>query len=1009
MSTLLTDRAFSLRAAPLLTGLLLASLTFAQGEAADHELFENKVRPLLDKRCGNCHGEDALGELRLDSRAAILAGGASGPAIVVGQPDQSLLIQAVRHELPKLEMPMTGGKLTAEQIADLSLWVERGAPWPGEIGPGETNSSGDASSTASLAALVSDEDRSFWSFQPIEKPAVPQVEDIAWIQTPIDNFIRRKLETNNLSPAPLASKNDLLRRLSFDLTGLPPTPAEIAQFLADDRQGAINDVIERLLASEHYGERWGRHWLDVARYGEDDTRGLAEDGTGRERYPNAFRYRDWVVKAINTDMSWPTFVKAQIAADLLPEEDRQELLPALGLLGAGPWYYDLAEPATARADERHDKVDVTTRGFLGLTVGCARCHNHKYDPIPTADYYSLAGLFSNSVYHEYPIGTQEQIESYEKDKEYRKVLKKSLGKYTSVEGDQLAIVLSYQISKYMMGAWKVAGEPKLKPETVAYQDKLDLELLQRYVAFLAKEPKNYQNLVDWQTMIAKGGDDKEQEKEAQKLADRFQREVLDVYEERRKLREQNEYIIANGSKPPRDRKSTPMPNGFESFFDQHQLELETMPRESMLLAQDVFDIDIDKTTDVYDPEPGLLRFWGWGLERQLSSRATEHLSAVRAQIEELDKPENQLPFVMGLKDLEPEQITDLGLHLRGSPNNLGAPVPRHFLTVLSPGEPERFSSGSGRLEFAEAVASHPLTARVIVNRVWRWHFGTGLVDTPSNFGKMGERPSHPELLEYLAARFLEEGQSLKWLHREILGSRTYQLSAQKIAANNKQDPDNRLYWRANRRRLGAEAIRDSLLATAGNLDRSIGGRSLELNDEKNLRRTLYSKVSRFQLDTYLQTFDFPNPSLTAERRFVTNVPLQNLYFMNSDFVKQQAEVLAKRLAKPRGVVAASPAEAKVGPSGGLGNEPGATVDLGAIGPPSDRERIERAYLLLYGRSVSEKELALGLAYLEEARKEGVSQTAEAENDGEVAKQEVDPAWVQYARALFNANEFRFLS
>ena len=338
-----------------------------------------------------------------------------------------------------------------------------------------------------------------------------------------------------------------------------------------------------------------------------------------------------------------------------------------------------------------------------------------------------------------------------------------------------------------------------------------------------------------------------------------------------------------------------------------------------------------------------------------------------------------------------------------------------------------WTEGSGRRQFAEATSSHPLTARVVVNRVWRWHFGTGLVDTPSNFGKMGERPSHPELLEYLASRFVEEGQSLKWLHREILRSRTYQLAATSVDANHAKDPDNRLYWRGNRRRLDAESIRDTLLAAAGNLDRTLGGRSQSLADPENARRTLYGTVSRFQLDTYLQTFDFPNPGITAEKRFVTNVPLQNLYFMNSDFVTRQAQTLAKRLATPRSESITEPATTL----GALGSVVGVgvnTVDVEVSRTPSDRERIAHAYLLLYGREVTDEETSLGLDFLRQARErasssDGGAKVEPGSDDGESADArsekasktesktaaEPEAAWVQYARALMSANELRFVS
>jgi cytochrome c553 len=980
----------------------------------DHELFETRIRPLLQQRCFKCHGEDTLGDLTLDSRAAVLAGGASGPAIVPGDPDRSLLIQAVRHELPNLKMPMTGPRLSAQQIADLEEWVGRGAPWPGETGATGTGAEEPAAAVAS--SLVTGEHRAFWSFQPLASPEPPAIDDPSGALTPIDRFLQARFDAEDIEPLPRAGKPELLRRVTFDLTGLPPTPAEIEAFVADEEPDAFARVVDRLLATPHYGERWGRHWLDVVRYGEDDGRTLAEDDSGQERYPNAYVYRDWVIRAFNEDLPYDRFIEAQLAADLLPEDERRAALPGLGFLGIGPWFYDIAEPAVARADERHDRVDVTTRAFLGLTVGCARCHNHKYDPIPTADYYALAGIFANTDYHEYPIGTQEEIAEYEQGKALKKALKKAAKQYEEAESKQLSRRLAHEVSRYMMGAWKVTGEPALEPKKVANEDELDLELLERFVRFTRKEPKHYPNLVDWQAMIAQGGDDEEQEKRAQELADGFQRELLELLVERDELEEHNEYLIARGSKPPRERKSVPMPNEFESFFDRHQLELETLANEEMKLYQDVFELDIDLTVYPIVYEPALLRFWGWGLERQISPQARAHLEMLSAKVKELEDPKKQLPFVMGVADKQPEQIADLELHLRGSPKNLGAPVPRHFPTVLQSGEPERYLETSGRLRLAEQIAEHPITARVLVNRVWRWHFGTGIVESPSNFGTAGQPPSHPELLEYLASRFVESGRSIKALHREIVLSSAYQraaaaaaedrASARLVAGNEAADPDNRLYWRANRRRLDAESIRDALLAVAGNLDREIGGPAKELGDEENLRRTVYGAVSRFQLDTYLQTFDFPNPGISAEQRFTTSVPLQNLYFMNSDFVRRQAEALAKRLATKDGDAGApvETAAAAAGPNVPADVEP-------ATETAPDDERIRRAYLLLYGREVTAKELELGLAFLERARKESIPQQGGAPSPPPAQSPQAAPVedpWVRYARALLAANEFRFV-
>ena len=951
-----------------------------EGLSPGARIFVDKVRPVLERSCFSCHTDDERSGLRLDSRERMLQGGKRGPAIIPGNPEQSRIIAALRHVNDDLQMPRDADQLPDAEIQGFVDWIQAGAEW--------------AELTSPLAIPrrgVTAAERDFWSFRPLSQPAVPEPESTDRVRTDIDRFVLAKLEEKGLEPLGMADRRQLIRRATFDLTGLPPTPEEVEAFVDDTSPDAFETVVERLLTSPHYGERWGRHWLDVARFGEDDTRGLAPGGSGRERYPNAYIQRDWVVEAINRDMPYDLFVKAQIAGDLLEEAEREQAIRGLGFLGGGPWYYDIADPPVARADERHDRVDVTSRGFLGLTVGCARCHDHKYDPIGTHDYYALAGIFNNSDYYEYPIAEEDEAEAYEKEKEFIDGLKKSLNEYLSTEGDQLARVLSLQVSRYMMAAWQVTGRPQLPPERAAGQAKVDLETLQRWIRFLGKEPKHYPFLMDWQAMIARGD---AEEDEAQELADGFQRLVLEVVAEQDRLEERNRRIIAKGT-PLEEVKSTSMPNGFESFFDRHQLELETMERERFNLYSDIFRSDLDNELDTFFPAPGLFRFRGWGLERQLGRVAMDHISTMRERLEELEEELPDLPFAMGVRDKEPEDLTDIALHIRGSPTNLGEAVPRGFLTVLSEEGAEPYTDGSGRLPLAEAIAGHPITARVIVNRVWRWHMGTGIVDTPSNFGLMGERPTNPELLEYLASRFVEGGMSVKQLHRDIMLSTTYQLASGRHGDNEQIDGANRYYWRADRRRLDVESIRDAILHASGDLDPEVGGPSLSLRDEENNRRTLYGEVSRFQVDELLQTFDFPNPSLSAERRYTTNVPGQSLYFMNSPFVRRQAELLVKRLVEetaPTGVVAEGEAENgngrssrsdeteqlsdENGQSGNGGNGNGnAQSASGANGEEAgeapmvfpDREMIETAYLLLYSREATDPEIAAGLEFLEERR------------------------------------------
>ena len=883
------------------------------------EFFETKIRPVLASNCYSCHSGSKLGGLRVDSREALLQGGKSGAAIVPGDPDKSLLIKAVRQTEAKLKMPM-GGKLKDTEVEDLVAWVKAGATWPEAAKAPAAVTSGEY--------VIRPEQRAFWSFQPLRKTEPPAIQDTGWAKTNIDRFVLVRLDKEKLKPVKPADKLTLIRRATLDLTGLPPTWAEVDAFEKDNSTDAFAKVIDRLLASPQYGERWGRYWLDVARYGEDDYRSLDPQRRGYNPYPFAYLYRDWVIKAMNDDMPYDQFVKAQLAADLMDEKQRAKLLPALGFLGGGPWFYDNGSVEVTHADERHDRVDVVSRGFLGLTVGCARCHDHKYDPIPTKDYYSLAGVFVNTVYHEYPMVPKDVAEDYKKKEKQIEDRQKLLGEFMQTESSQLAQTLAFQAAKYMQAAWKVTGDQKADLSRVVDDDKLDYELLERWVKFLAKPPRNYPYLKDWQDMIKRGG----ASAEAKKLAEQFQATLVDIMFEHNEIKDDND-IIANKALPTnKKRKFANLPNEFitnDDFCPGCGLTLETLPLEKMNLWTDVFMRELE-ASDPLDPpnrqKPGLLVFRGWGLERQLSAERRTYIEALRADIELLKKQiPAHFPYVHGVIDAE--KPADLPLAKRGSPFNLGDPVPRHFLSVLSE-TPAPLSHGSGRLDLADEIVKQPLAMRVIVNRIWRGHFGTGIVDTPSNFGITGDRPSDPQLLEYLAQTLVDTGMSIKKLHREIMLSSVYQLSDDNVAENFDKDPDNRLYWRANRRRMDAEEIRDAILAVAGDLDTKIGGPSAPLTPDFE-RRTVYGKVSRYRLDEYLQLFDFPSPNLSAEKRFATNVPLQRLFFMNSDFVQQQAELLARKI------------EAE----------------------PDNTARVQKAYQLIFGRAATPDEVKVGLDYL----------------------------------------------
>lgn len=918
------------------------------------EFFEARVRPILAANCFECHGDQQAGGLRVDSREAILKGGDSGPAIVAGDPDKSLLIQAVKRLPDAPQMPSGRPKLKADDIDTLVEWVRAGAVWPASS----------AKPVLPTGMVVTAEHRAFWSFQPLRATPPPPVKDASWPKTGIDRFILARLERDGLRPAAAADKLSLIRRATLDLTGLPPTPEEVDAFLADKSPAAFAKVIDRLLASPRYGETWGRMWLDVARYGEDDYRSLDPSGSGKASYPNAYLYRDWVIKAFNDDLPWDQFVKAQLAADLMDEGVRLRHLPALGFLGLGPWYYDNGAVEITRADERHDRVDAVSRGFLGFTVGCARCHDHKYDPIPTKDYYALAGVFLNTTYTEYPLAPKAVVDEYT-DLE-KKIEKKDrlLGEYLSDESKQLAGTLVFQASKYMQATWRVLGEPKADKNRVVDSEKLDYELFDRWLRFVAKPPVFYPDLKPWQEMIKGNGGT---QAAAKRIADQFQATLVDLMLDKKAVDDENDIIRAKALPGTKPREFKNKPNEFvtnDDFCPGCGLELKSLASERMNLWLDVFgrDLDSELVAGQESMKPALLAFRGWGLERQLGPDRRALIEALRSDIAAMKKtlPE-KYAYIHGVKDVE--KPANLKVAIRGSAYRFGDEAPRGFPTVLGPGEPAKFTSGSGRLELADLVVRHPLAMRVFVNRIWKGHFGTGIVDTPSNFGKNGERPSHPELLEYLTQRFVDQKLSVKALHRELMLSAVYQLSSattQAAAANVEKDAGNRLYWRANTFRMSAEQVRDSVLFVAGALDTRMGGPSIALTPLAD-RRTVYGRVSRYKLDEFLQLFDFPSASQSAEKRFATNVPLQRLFFMNSDFMQQHAERLAERV----------------------------------VALPDDTARIQKTYRLIFGRAATPEEVTAGRAYLSaEPMKQYEDQKAakaKAEADAAAGKKPDSPA------------------
>ena len=763
------------------------------------EFFETNVRPLLFSKCFGCHNaKSQMGGLRLDSLDAMLKGGGGGPALLPGSVDKSHIIQAVHYD-GALKMPPSG-KLKDNEIAALTEWVKMGAPWPGA-------KVSDAARAAQKGEYVpTDSQKTWWSFQPVKNPALPAVKNAAWCQNPIDRFVLARLEAKGLKPAPSADRRTLLRRASIDLIGLPPTPEETDAFVNDKSPNAWEKVVDRLLASPRYGERWARHWLDVARYA--DTKGyvFVEDSM----FHNAYTYRDWVINAFNNDMPYDRFVIDQLAADLAAPTDRAAQA-ATGFVTLGRRFLNDGQLIN------DDRIDTTSRGLMGLTVACARCHDHKFDPIPTKDYYALYSVFDRT------------------------------------NEDTVAI----------------------SPDNISkpYEDFLK----NRQAAQNEKEAITRAQVTRLRGLVAKSGDS-----------------------------------------VPDKPKSVLM-----------GLRVDTLPDDKQLaILLPVFE-----------------------------AAQRDRIIALQTAMADLDKHKPATPeFGMALK--ENGNNGEQHVFLRGNAGNQGDVVPRRFLTILSTNTPKPLpTGGSGRLELARYIASrdNPLTSRVFVNRVWLYHFGQGLVRTPSDFGLRGEKPTHPELLDWLAYQFTQKDEggrmkdekssapssfacdwSVKKLHKLILLSNTYKMSSDAVPAERPRaftaDPENRLLWKQNRQRLDLESLRDSLLWASGKLDTTPFGPAIELTTMPYTnRRTIYGLVNRNNLQGLYRTFDFATPDSSNAQRINTSVPQQALFLMNSPFVVQQAQALTQ------------------------------LPDIAA--PKDDSGRIRGLYRRLFGRAPSVDELAIGAAFL----------------------------------------------
>ncbi len=789
-------------------------------DASGVEFFEKKIRPLLAEHCYECHGADEQeSELRLDQYVDVLRGGKGGPSVVPGKAEASLLITAVRYTDTDLQMP-PDDKLGDAQIADLVSWVNMGAPHP------------DAGKVAEMSLNSTDQDQlhetaaQHWAFQLPKEPVLPAVQNSVWPRSPIDVFVLHRLEAAGLAPVAAADRLMLIRRATFNLIGLPPTLEEIEAFVADPAPGAFERVIDRLLASPHYGQRWGRHWLDVARYA--DSNGLDENAA----HANAWRYRDYVIDAMNTDKPFNVFVKEQVAGDLLASDDpqvRNQQLIATGFLSLGPKV--LAEPDKVKMemDIIDEQIDTLGKAFLGLTLGCARCHDHKFDPIATKDYYALAGIFKST----HTMDSFKTIARWHEHKLFDEVY----------EGEKA----------------------EHEAQVAAKQSSLD-------------------ELIATATVV---------------------------------LQKQLGESAALPAKPE------------ESFPEETRAELKKS----------------------------------------------------RDEIAELSKAAPAAPSAMGVKE---GSAGDIAVHIRGSHLTLGDIVsrglPKAFFTADSPSIE---SKQSGRLALAEWIAAedNPLTARVIVNRVWRWHFGRGLVETTNNFGLMGEAPSHPELLDWLTITFMRDGWSLKRLHRRIMLSATYQLGSEYDPQSAKVDSRNELFWRARIHRLEAEELRDAFLLVSGQLDITMGGPSIQTEnytlvfnhtsqDETEYdehRRSVYLPVIRNHLHDSFTLFDYTDASTSNGNRNTSTVASQALFLMNSEFLAEISGQLAERVL--------------------------------SIDAADDAARIDWLYMTTVSRSARDEEISLAKQYLER-----FAQLDERENQDN----QQQAAWQLICQALLISNEFVYV-
>jgi hypothetical protein len=885
--------------------------------AADSTFFETSIRPVLAEHCFACHGPDKNeGGLRLNTAEVFERGGNRGTILPYN--DKFGLFDLVVENRSPFEHPKVS--LSSETRANLRDWVVRGSPWPKPVTPAKP---------IPIDEFVDVAKREHWAFQPVATPEFPDVANTDWVRAPIDRFVLAKLERAGLEPSPTADPRSLLRRAYYDLTGMSPSYESVTEFAANPSWKAYEHVVDELLASPRYGERWGRFWLDVARY--SDTKGY---GRGRDRYfPFPHTYRNYVIDAFNNDLPYDRFILEQLAADHLELGEDPRPLAALGFITLGRQF-----PGDRNAT-LDDQIDVVTRGLQGLTVSCARCHDHKFDPVPTTDYYSLYGIFRSShAPSELPLIEEPDLSSalylaYQRELEKRQ---DAVNAYLSrVHVQQLADARS-RVGEYLQAAFESLGlENSNDIRSLARDRELTPQLVQRWVEHLKKNESRPGAVFGlWWTL-------------AQLEPDNFPDEAHLAIQAYLHADRQEQHPVAG---PIRTHFLDSSPASMKAVNDFYGQLFGEIDREwkDVLAARSQTAGDSAWPAGMSDPEREHVRQALYGtdspatisrqdVERLSNAEVRKKIRARRAAVEEHmgshpGRPDRAMALVDASTPYDPY------VFLRGKEGSRGEDVSRHYLSVLSPGRCEPYTQGSGRFELAKAIADerNPLTARVFVNRVWMHHFGQPLVDTLSDFGYQGSKPSHPALLDYLARKFMEDGWSVKRLHKRIMLSGVYVQSSALRPEAQGVDPENILLWHYPRRRLDFEAMRDGLLAAANNLDFSMGGLSFDLADSSYpSRRTIYAEVDRQDLPDVFATFDFATPTSHHARRLETTVPTQSLYLLNNGFVAEQARKLAD--------------------------------DSRSTEPSTPDERIRWMYRRLFLREPTHRELDLGLAFVQTMR------------------------------------------